>query len=345
MTPPTGQIDSVLSSTRADFRLQASASGEPMDRADTHWVDVHRHGKWQSGRTVAQQINEHSTIKFTLDLGDGNQSESVILPMTGRTGRQRLTLCLSSQVGCALGCGFCETAAMGFVRNLTVAEVLDQWHVARFRFDAPISNIVFMGMGEPMENLDTVLQAIRILTDRSGPAIAPSRVAVSTVGRVAGINRYRDFMTQDDYRRVRLAVSVNAPNPEIRRELMPITRSDSMPELHEAMKSWIDAGGKPILIEYVLIPGVNDADDHPEQLAKWLEGIECRVNVIPYNPRRASPWPAPEETSVEAFIDGLRSHGCRVHRRKTLGRSVMAACGQLGNEHVRRKVPLRTPGD
>ena len=288
-----------------------------MDRADTHWVDVHRHGKWQSGRTVAQQINEHSTIKFTLDLGDGNQSESVILPMTGRTGRQRLTLCLSSQVGCALGCGFCETAAMGFVRNLTVAEVLDQWH-RQIQIRCPHQQHRLHKWASPWRISTPYFRRSGFSPIDPAPP-SPSRVAVSTVGRVAGINRYRDFMTQDDYRRVRLAVSVNAPNPEIRRELMPITRSDSMPELHEAMSSWIDAGGKPILIEYVLIPGVNDADDHPEQLAKWLEGIECRVNVIPYNPRRASPWPAPEETSVKhSSMD--RGHGCRVHRRKTLGK-------------------------
>lgn len=344
MPPQSGQIDTVLASTRADFRLQAKANDQPADQADTRWVDVHRHGLARSGREVSQTTNEHGTIKFTLDLGDEHESESVILPMIGKTGRERLTLCLSSQVGCALGCGFCETAAMGFVRNLTVSEIVDQWHVARFRFDAPISNIVFMGMGEPMENLDSVLQAIRILTDRSGPGIAPSRIAVSTVGRIAGIDRYRQFMSLPDYRRVRLAVSVNAPNPEIRRELMPVTRADSMDGLHDAMSRWIKDGGKSILVEYVLIPGVNDAPEHPGQLASWLGDLDCRVNVIPYNPRRDSPWPAPDEQNVASFIETLRTHGCRVHRRKTLGRNVMAACGQLGNKHIRRKVPLRIPG-
>ena len=344
MSPPSGQIDAALASTRADFRLQAKTVGESVDQADSHWVDVHRHGRTRSGRDICQQTNENGTIKFTLDLGDGHESESVILPMTGKTGRERTTLCLSSQVGCALGCGFCETAAMGFIRNLGVAEIIDQWHVARFRLDAPISNIVFMGMGEPMENLDSVLEAIKILTDRSGPAIAPSRIAVSTVGRIAGIRRYTTFMTHPDFRRVRLAVSVNAPNAEIRRELMPVTKADSMNDLRDAMSEWIRAGGQSILVEYVLIPGVNDDEDHPRQLAQWLGDLDCRVNVIPYNPRRASPWPAPDEGNVTSFIDALRTHGCRVHRRKTLGRNVMAACGQLGNQHIRRKTPLRIPG-
>ncbi|MBG84298.1 MAG: 23S rRNA (adenine(2503)-C2)-methyltransferase [Phycisphaerae bacterium] len=345
MPPPSGQIDAALASTRADFRLRARSAGESADQADAHWIDVHRHGRKRSERDINQRTNENGTIKFTLGLGDGHESESVILPMTGRTGRERLTLCLSSQVGCALGCGFCETAAMGFIRNLTVAEIIDQWHVARFRLDAAISNIVFMGMGEPMENLDAVLEAIRILTDRSGPGIAPSRIAVSTVGRIAGIRKYTDFMTHPDFRRVRLAVSINAPNPDIRRELMPVTKADPMPDLHAAMSDWIKAGGKPILVEYVLIPGVNDDEDHPRQLAQWLDKLDCRVNVIPYNPRRNSPWPAPDECTVTSFVDSLRDRGCRVHRRKTLGRNVMAACGQLGNQHIRRKTPLRVPGD
>lgn len=343
MSLPRDQFDSVIAATRPDYRLKARAEGVPMDHADRLWLEVHRHGEYRSHREINRQTNEHGTIKFTLGLDDGHESESVILPMTGKTGRERLTLCLSSQVGCALGCGFCETAAMGFIRNLTVAEILDQWHVARHRLGSLITNIVFMGMGEPMENLEAVLQAIRVLTDRSGPGIAPSRIAVSTVGRTKGIERYREFMTHPDFHRVRLAVSVNAPNAEIRRKLMPVTLADPMPNLHQAMSNWLLSGGQPILVEYVLIPGINDEADHPRQLAEWIGDLDCRINVIPYNPRRDSPWAAPKDENVNTFIDRLRSHGCRVHRRKTLGRDVMAACGQLGNEHIRRRVPLRTP--
>ncbi|MEE2908628.1 MAG: 23S rRNA (adenine(2503)-C2)-methyltransferase, partial [Planctomycetota bacterium] len=150
-----------------------------------------------------------------------------------------------------------------------------------------------------------------------------------------------DFMADGDHRRVRLAVSVNAPNEEIRRELMPITKADSMESLYVAMQEWRAAGGRPILIEYVLIPGVNDAPDHPAMLSQWLGDLDCRVNVIPYNPRRDSPWKAPNEQDIEIFIEGLRAHGCHVHRRRTLGRDVMAACGQLGNPEIRRRTPLR----
>lgn len=337
----TLQTDDLLSRTRSQSQLDARAAGLRLDQADAAWLEVHRHGRLHTTRSLRQVQQEGNTVKFTLDLHDGHETESVILPMEGRTGRRRTTLCLSSQVGCALGCVFCETGSMGLVRNLTVAEIVDQWHAAKFRLEADISNIVFMGMGEPMENLDAVLTAIEVLTDRAGPGIAPSRISVSTAGRVAGIRRYRDFMADGDHRRVRLAVSVNAPNEEIRRGLMPITKADSMGALHGAMQEWLSAGGRPILIEYVLIPGVNDASDHPAMLNQWLGDLDCRVNVIPYNPRRDSPWPAPEERDVNTFIEGLRAEGCHVHRRRTLGRDVMAACGQLGNPDIRKRTPLR----
>ena len=339
----TLQIDQLLSKDRAGVRADAREAGLSVDLAESRWLELHRHGALRSERPIGRIQHEGTTTKFTLELEDGNETESVILPMEGRTGRQRVTLCLSSQVGCALGCVFCETGTMGLVRNLTTAEIIDQWHHARFQFDTEISNIVFMGMGEPMENLDAVLPAIEVLIDRSGPGIAASRISVSTAGRVAGIDRYRTFMMKPDHHRIRLAVSINAPNEEIRRSLMPITKADPMSALHDAMKSWLNSGGLPILMEYVLIPGMNDAPDHPAMLAEWLSDLDCRINVIPYNPRRDSPWKAPEESSVATFIDSLRRNGCHVHRRKTMGRDVMGACGQLGNPDIRRRVPIRVP--
>ncbi|MCH2133718.1 MAG: 23S rRNA (adenine(2503)-C(2))-methyltransferase RlmN [Phycisphaerales bacterium] len=344
MATMTLQFDDLLARTRAHCREAAREASIPQDRADAAWLDIHRHGQQRpEPRPITRTVREGETIKFTMQLADGHETESVILPMQGRTGRPRTTLCLSSQVGCALGCGFCETAAMGLVRNLEPAEILDQWHAARFRLDAKITNIVFMGMGEPMENLDAVLAAIEVLTDRSGAGIPASRISVSTAGRIAGIDRYREFMSRDDFRQLRLAVSVNAPNEPIRRDLMPITRAEPLEELRQAMNRWLQCGGRTILVEYVLIPGVNDADDHPAMLAAWLDGMDCRVNVIPYNPRRDSPWPAPDEAQVEQFIARLRDSGCHVNRRRTMGRDVMAACGQLGRPDIRRRVPLRIP--
>jgi 23S rRNA (adenine2503-C2)-methyltransferase len=232
---------------------------------------------------------------------------------------------------------------MGFIRNLSTSEILAQWHAARFRLKRRITNIVFMGMGEPMENLDAVLAAIEVLCDRSGAGIAASRICVSTAGRLAGIERYTRFMQQLGFHQVKLAVSVNAPTEAIRRDVMPITRAEPMAALKAAMLNWLEAGGQQLLVEYVLIPGINDSDHHPHLLGDWLSDIDCRVNVIPYNPRRNSPWPAPTDAAVDAFIAGLHAAGCQVNRRRTMGRDVMAACGQLGNPEIRRRVPLRVP--
>lgn len=291
---------------------------------------------------------EGETTKFTLRLADGLETESVIIPMRQRRDDAPMTtrtLCVSSQVGCAMGCRFCETAQMGLMRNLTAAEIIAQWYAARHTFEAPIKNIVFMGMGEPMDNLDAVLHAIRILADHHGPAVAPSNIAVSTVGRADGIRRLAAFAAQPGFRRLNLAVSINAPNDAIRSSIMPINRATPMAALMDAMLAFPKRPAASLCIEYVLIPGVNDADDHADELVAYLQPLRCTVNVIPYNPRRDSPWPAPSEDQVEQFIARVRSHGQFVKRRTTKGRSVMAACGQLGNPAIRRRtfVDLTAP--
>jgi 23S rRNA (adenine2503-C2)-methyltransferase len=284
---------------------------------------------------------EDGTIKFHTPLHDGHQVESVILPMTSKSGRLRHTLCVSSQVGCAMGCTFCETAQMGLMRSLTADEILLQWSVAHHRFGTTIDNIVFMGMGEPLDNVDTVIDSIRRLTDHTGPSIAPSRISVSTVGRLDGLARLSELVSEPGFHRVRLAVSVNAPNDAIRSSIMPLNRAMPMAALHAALVQWIERHRFPILLEYVLIPGVNDEPAHAKELAGWIDGLPCRVNVIPYNPRRDSPWPAPDEQTVDDFATTLRANGLAVSRRITLGRSLMAACGQLGTELIRKRRHVR----
>ncbi len=294
---------------------------------------------------IGGEQREDATTKFTLRIDEQLETESVILPYAGRTGRARNTLCLSSQIGCAMGCTFCETAQMGLMRNLSVEQIVGQWHAARFTFGTPINNIVFMGMGEPMDNLDAVLGAIRVLADHNGPGIASSKIAVSTVGRAEGIRQLRRLAEEPGFRRVQLAVSINAPNDEIRSRIMPINRATNMAELREAMLEWPARNTRRILIEYVVIPGVNDALEHADELAAYLQPLLCTVNVIPYNPRRNSPWPAPRDEAVRAFMDRLIGHGLFVTRRRTMGRSLMGACGQLGNEKIRRRrlVPIAIP--
>ena len=285
----------------------------------------------ESSIVPSKTIDDHGTIKFLLQLHDGLETESVILPIDGFK-KKRHTLCLSSQVGCAMGCTFCQTAQMGLKRNLTTAEIIAQWHAAHHALGTPIDNIVFMGMGEPLENLDAVLPAIEILADNNGPAIASSRICVSTVGRIEGIKLLAAMARTDGFKRLSLAFSVNAPNDEIRKQIMPLARAVSMKELREAILSYPrhDCGG--VLAEYVLIPGVNDAEEHAIEICEYLKPIGCGLNVIPYNPRENSPWPAPTEESVDSFVSAAKSTGQFVRRRITLGRASMSACGQLGNK-------------
>ncbi len=287
--------------------------------------------------------------------------ESVVIPMVGKTGRKTHTLCVSSQVGCAMGCGFCETAQMGLVRSLSAAEIVGQWWAARELLiaegrdagEAAINNIVFMGMGEPLDNLDEVLAAIAVLTDHNGASMPMSAITISTVGRVDGLRRLVDVVQKPGWKRLGLALSVNAPNDAIRDQIMPLNKRWGMGELRDVMQELVSVrGSRKILFEYVLIPGVNDQREHADQLAEWLgpftrdesRGHIGLLNVIPYNPRRDSPWPAPEESDVKRFVDWVAERGVFVKRRRTKGRSQMAACGQLGAPDIRKRnyVPVTT---
>ena len=285
----------------------------------------------ESSITPCKVVNDCGTKKFLLKLHDGLETESVILPIKGFK-KTRNTLCVSSQVGCAMGCDFCQTAQMGLLRNLTTAEIVAQWHAAYHALGTKIDNIVFMGMGEPLENLDAVIPAIEILADNNGPAIASSRICVSTVGRIEGIKLLAAMARTDGFKRLSLAFSVNAPNDDVRKQIMPLARAVSMEQLRDAILTYPrhDCGG--VLAEYVLIPSVNDSDEHALEICEYLKPIGCGLNVIPYNPIDNSPWSAPSEESVERFVEIAKSTGQFVRRRITLGRDVMAACGQLGNK-------------
>lgn len=352
-----GLID-VLGLTSAEFVEAARQQRVNASDALGAYRAVFRRGEpapsWTTAAVapVVNTLHEHGTTKFIQRLNDGLETESVILPYRGATGRPRNTLCLSSQIGCAMGCQFCETAQMGLLRNLTAAQIVGQWWAATHLVGLPashnrsenaparqvIDNIVFMGMGEPMDNLDNVIQAIRVLTDRNGASIAPARISISTVGRVEGILRLAHLARTPGFHKLRLAVSINAPNDEIRSRIMPINKSTPLARLMDAMLQWPADGRQRVLIEYVLIPGMNDDLAHADQLCAYLRPLKCTVNVIPYNPRRDSPWPAPSDEQVHAFVQRIHEQGQFVKRRQTLGRSVMAACGQLGNPQIRRRV-------
>jgi len=290
--------------------------------------------------------------------------ESVVIPMVGRRGYRTHTLCVSSQVGCAMGCDFCETAQMGLVRSLTAAEIVGQWHAATHALNSlpevepdpesehgtrRITNIVFMGMGEPMDNAAEVIRAIAVLTDHNGAGMAASKITVSTVGRIDGLARLADVANTPKWRRLGLAVSLNAPNDAVRSEIMPINKAMPMADLRDALARFPRIGQNKLCVEYVLIPGVNDGPGHAAELAEYLRPLgalidpargappSAVVNVIPYNPRRDSPWPAPSEERVAEFIGELAAQGLFVKRRRTKGRDTMAACGQLGAASIRKR--------
>jgi 23S rRNA (adenine2503-C2)-methyltransferase len=292
----------------------------------------------------ARTLVDGDTVKFTLPLHDGLETESVVIPMY-RDDRVTRTLCVSSQVGCAMGCTFCETAQMGLMRSLTPAEIVQQWFVARHRVENsldggrgfPIKNVVFMGMGEPTDNIDAVLQAIRVLTDHRGPGVPAANITVSTVGRVEGVRRLAAFAEQPGFRKLNIAFSLNAPNDALRATIMPITRAEPVAGVLDALRAWPVRRSAVFCMEYVLIPGVNDAPEHCDEVCSLLRGIKCSLNVIPYNPRRDSPWRAPTEAETDAFVRRAMANGQFCKRRGTKGRTAMAACGQLGNERIRRR--------
>jgi len=265
------------------------------------------------------------------------ETESVLIPMIGKKGLRTYTLCVSSQVGCAMGCTFCETAQMGLIRSLTAGEIVQQWFAARHEVGLAPKNIVFMGMGEPMDNLDQVLRAIAVLTDHNGAAVPMNKITVSTVGRLDGIRRLAEQVRRPGWHRLNLAVSVNAPDDATRSAIMPINRAAPLAALGEELRRWPRFGGGAICLEYVLIPGVNDTREHAAAMAEFARPLHHCVNVIPYNPRRDSPWPAPREEDVDRFLAWLLAAGAYAKRRRTKGREMMGACGQLGNPEIQRK--------
>lgn len=276
------------------------------------------------------------------------ETESVIIPMSSYSGSSWNTLCVSSQVGCRMGCTFCETARMGLVRNLSAAEIVAQYLVARalmaerdpahatakpYRYlMCGIQNIVFMGMGEPLDNFDEVAQAIRVLSDPNGIAFPQSQITVSTVGRIDGLARLAALKWPN----LRIAISLNAPTDELRSQLLPVNKAMPLAELRRALLEYPLARRGLYLIEYVLLSGVNDTVEHARQVAEWCRDLRCVVNLIPYNPQRDAAYETPDEATIMRFMAELRRNRIFVKRRLTRGRDLMGACGQLGNPALRR---------
>lgn len=268
-----------------------------------------------------QILEEGETKKFLLRFHDDLESESVLIPMKSKT-----TLCVSSQVGCRMGCRFCQTGKMGKIRSLKAEEIIYQW-LAGNSFGKKIDNIVFMGMGEPLDNLEEVVKAIHILTDPQGIGLSPSRITVSTSGLVDKMLQFYQMAPTG----TQLAVSVNASNDEARSRIMPVNKTWDMKALHGAMSAYCEQFDHSVLIEYVMLQGVNDTIENAAQLADYLRGLKVKVNLIPYNSQTKARFAASSPEQVALFAKTLRAFNLPVLIRQNKGGSLMAACGQLGN--------------
>ncbi len=275
-------------------------------------------------RIVSTQ-EDVDALKFASRLVDGGIIESVIIPSNGR-----ITLCVSTQVGCRMGCSFCATGAMGFLRDLAVEEIVWQIHAARFELGHRVDNVVFMGMGEPLDNVEALLRAIRILNDQRGLDVALRHMTVSTAGHLEGLRR----LSASGMKTLRLAVSLNAADDALRSTLMPINRRFPLGSLAEQLRSFPLPRDGVIFIEYVLLAGINDHREHAVRLADYVKTLPAvRVNLIPYNACGPSPYESPDSEQVNRFARRLTGAGVFVRVRRPHGRGVHAACGQLGATH------------
>jgi 23S rRNA (adenine2503-C2)-methyltransferase len=255
-----------------------------------------------------------------LDLDDG---EEIVAAGPG-VRRDKLTLCVSSQVGCALDCAFCATATLGFGRNLSAAEIVQQIYIAAERAGRRPTNLVFMGMGEPLHNLANVARALAVLIHPWGAGFSPRRITVSTAGLVPGIGELGRLSPLPN-----LAISLNATTDEVRNRLMPINRKWPIAELLRAARGFPLGHGRKVTFEYVLLAGVNDSDADAERLPKLLKGLACMVNLIPWNPFAGPAFARPSAERIRTFQEILRSHRVQAYIRTPRGDDIDAACGQL----------------
>ena len=285
------------------------------------------------------QVSRDGTQKWLLQLEDKNLVEMVYIPEVSRG-----TLCVSSQVGCTLNCKFCFTGTQKLVRNLTTEEILAQLLIARDKLnDWPtnkyrkISNIVFMGMGEPLYNYQHVKDAVKIIGDKEGIQLSTKRITLSTSGIVPKI---LEWGTDVD---TRLAISLHAPNDKIRDEIVPINKKYPLKELIEACHNYPRTrNSKRITFEYVMLKGINDKVSDARQLIKLIRGIPAKINLIPFNPWPNSPYECSDKAQIKKFSDILNNAGYSSPIRKTRGQDIMAACGQLKSESIKiRKSALR----
>ena len=305
-----------------DFEGMTNLSKSTRSLLETHFVINHID-------IDQQQKSNDGTIKNAVKLHDNLVVESVLIPTASRT-----TACVSSQVGCSLGCKFCATAKIKRMRNLNADEIYDQVvamdQQSRLYFDRPLSNIVFMGMGEPLMNYKNLIDAIDKITQSDGLGMSPSRITVST----SGIPKMMIKMA-DDQVRFGLAVSLHSARQEVREELMPFAEKFPLNDLADAIKYWYEKTGKAVTYEYVVWKGINDGDEDINALVDFCKISPCKVNLIEYNPIGEEQFLQADKDRIVAYVSALEAERITVTVRRSRGKDIDAACGQLANKAER----------
>jgi len=267
--------------------------------------------------------SDDGTVKYSFLLSDGEIIESVLIPDS-----PGLTACISTQAGCRCGCKFCQTGKGGFRRNLTTDEIIAQLYGLQARTHSRISNVVFMGMGEPMDNFPAVKDSLEIITDDRGICIGARKITVSTVGIPGGIGKLAELDGQYG-----LAVSLHSAVESTRRKLVPVSKNLPLPKIKRDIRDYFNRKGRRITIEYCLIAGINDTASEADALIEFTDDIECKINLLVYNPIEGVPYRRPDDESVNRFMHYLYPRCQAVTLRRSRGSDIAAACGQLGPEN------------
>ena len=337
--------------SRVEINALCAELGAPRYRSDQlwQWLYTKRAESWDEVRTLPRALREklaerielaplalvelqgppEGTRKILAELPDGERVEAVLLPATNAVSRdgtasKRRTVCVSSQVGCRYKCAFCASGQAGFGRNLETGEIIGQVMLAAREFGEAPTHVVFMGMGEPFDNYDAVLKAVRILNDPNGLTIGARRMTLSTSGVIPGIERLAEEGIQ-----VELSVSLHAPDNALRSRLMPVNQRYPLPDLLAACRAYGERTRRLITFEYTLIRGMNDRPEHARALIQALRGIRARVNLIPLSPVAEFEGQTATPEATEGFMLTLTDAGLNVTVRRSEGRGLQAACGQL----------------
>ena len=278
-------------------------------------------------KVAEEQISSDKTVKNAFQLADGKITEGVLIPTT-----KRMTACISSQVGCSLACKFCATGKLKLMRNIRFDEIYDQVAIIKAQaekyYDRPLSNIVYMGMGEPLLNYSQLLKSVERITAEDGLGMSPKRITVSTAGIAKLIKRLGD-----DEVKFNLALSLHAANDEKRSHIMPINEQNNLEVLAEALKHFHDKTGSRVTFEYIIFKDFNDELQDAAELAEFCKHVPCKINIIEYNPIDEGEFQQADPQKVDAFADFLESRNLVVNVRRSRGKDIDAACGQLANKN------------